>query len=858
MRSNEPTASRRRRAAAPIRPAATAHFAIAPACLTSHLSLSVARAAAAAGTAYTWYDLENTGPTICSMFGYPGVAVLTAHGRIVQHPATRGAALPARVRLVTLKPGHRAQFLLNSTDTIPSPGCPRAYRGVRLAGLPAESETGAADALHPALLQPQSRAGRTRPRALVTSARRSERHPERGRQGRPGATSLERPPPLRIELLAVVRFGRLKRRLGYRRATTRSAINTVSTQSGVFPPRSIKPTTTRIPGGSAEHHGELGRGSAEQRGSHLVRKVPAGKTDVSLARVATQSEAALRRTLDEMIEMDDIHNSWPADAQPIARLVESVLSTSHLGVQPDFCFDRIASRDIASTAAGQTVVRVAERSFQVVELDGSRDSLSDSRVGFGREPAADLSFRTLPRASADAPDYSASPGVRRPYRVGFSRHPSMLRLRHPRRHRDAGGCGLWRQQRAIHERGRKEVPRRDRHRGHERGREREVGSCRRQRDEQRLPHHTRSEPGERRGRTRLDGPERPELSSRHRGNEVYINGTTAFWQKFAGNAAAQLLFGKWIKAPASGQLATLATLTDLQKLFNQLLSSHGQLAKGSITTVRGQRVIAVKDTANGGTLYVATTGTPYPIEVVKNGSERRADRVRPLQPAGQADAAEQRDRHLTVAVTVSPSPREFRHLPEGERAQARLFIAGLGASVLGTGRLGAGSLASAPAAFAKGSLSQGDAGILRLLSAAEILEADLGRQYNELCGLRDREAPGGSRNKAFTNALTLLDSSTPTWRSATEDEFTYFTFINAYLKSREASPVNLDQFRTLLASAATGAANRKPTATMHDSVNKQRERPQNLKMFIDRVLDASLAVLQAWRAQEQEPEAQPV
>ena len=104
------------------------------------------------------------------------------------------------------------------------------------------------------------------------------------------------------------------------------------------------------------------------------------------------------------------------------------------------------------------------------------------------------------------------------------------------------------------------------------------------------------------------------------GNEVYIKGTIAFWQKFAGNAAAQLLWGKWIKAPAGGQLATLAALTDLQKLFNQLVSSHGKLAKGSITTVRAQRVIAVKDPANGGTLYVATTGRPYPIEVVKNGS----------------------------------------------------------------------------------------------------------------------------------------------------------------------------------------------------------------------------------------------
>ena len=43
----------------------------------------------------------------------------------------------------------------------------------------------------------------------------------------------------------------------------------------------------------------------------------------------------------------------------------------------------------------------------------------------------------------------------------------------------------------------------------------------------------------------------------------------------------------------------------------------------------------------------------------------------------------------------------------------------------------------------------------------------------------------------------------------TEDEFTHFTFLNAYLKSRGADPVNLEPFRTLPGSTATGAANRK-------------------------------------------------
>lgn len=104
------------------------------------------------------------------------------------------------------------------------------------------------------------------------------------------------------------------------------------------------------------------------------------------------------------------------------------------------------------------------------------------------------------------------------------------------------------------------------------------------------------------------------------GSEVYINGSQSFWKTFGGSAAAQLLSGKWLKAPATGQLSSLATLTNVQKLFNQLLSSHGTLAKGKTTTIRGQQAIGVTDTTNGGTLYVATTGKAYPLQITKTGS----------------------------------------------------------------------------------------------------------------------------------------------------------------------------------------------------------------------------------------------
>jgi len=103
---------------------------------------------------------------------------------------------------------------------------------------------------------------------------------------------------------------------------------------------------------------------------------------------------------------------------------------------------------------------------------------------------------------------------------------------------------------------------------------------------------------------------------------VYINGSAAFYNHVGGAAAAQLLQGKWLKAPAnSGELASLAELTNLSKLVDTALSGHGTLAKSGTATIGGQKAIGLKDTTKGGTLYVATTGSPFPLEITKGGSE---------------------------------------------------------------------------------------------------------------------------------------------------------------------------------------------------------------------------------------------
>jgi hypothetical protein len=129
--------------------------------------------------------------------------------------------------------------------------------------------------------------------------------------------------------------------------------------------------------------------------------------------------------------------------------------------------------------------------------------------------------------------------------------------------------------------------------------------------------------------------------------------------------------------------------------------------------------------------------------------------------------------------------------------------------LVGPGLIGAGLLAtSLPSrSFAgDGRLTEGDISILRFLSALEIIETDLWQQYNELGGIQDSEVPGGTGSPLYTAALVTLDGDMPQYiHDNTEDEFSHFTFLNAYLQSKNTPPVNLDKFRTLPSSTATGA-----------------------------------------------------
>ncbi len=143
--------------------------------------------------------------------------------------------------------------------------------------------------------------------------------------------------------------------------------------------------------------------------------------------------------------------------------------------------------------------------------------------------------------------------------------------------------------------------------------------------------------------------------------------------------------------------------------------------------------------------------------------------------------------------------------PVNRRSFMKSGILAGGAATVGVGLLANGAHAQD---VDNGSLDAGDVAILRFLAAAELLETDLWQQYAELGGVT--LGPDGTpiTQNNYQLALQHLDGDGSQYiTSNTIDELSHATFINAFLESKGADPVNLDEFRILQGSTATGAQN---------------------------------------------------
>jgi hypothetical protein len=142
------------------------------------------------------------------------------------------------------------------------------------------------------------------------------------------------------------------------------------------------------------------------------------------------------------------------------------------------------------------------------------------------------------------------------------------------------------------------------------------------------------------------------------GRTAYLNAAPAVWRRVGGAAAVQLLQGRWLKVPStSPDYASFEQITSVNRLMSGALSNHGKLARGAKTTIRGAPAVTVLDTTEGGTLYVATTGKPFPLEFTNKGSSGPN-----AAPAGHLTI----DRiNQTVSLNAPTDSIDISQLPSG-------------------------------------------------------------------------------------------------------------------------------------------------------------------------------------------------
>jgi hypothetical protein len=148
------------------------------------------------------------------------------------------------------------------------------------------------------------------------------------------------------------------------------------------------------------------------------------------------------------------------------------------------------------------------------------------------------------------------------------------------------------------------------------------------------------------------------------------------------------------------------------------------------------------------------------------------------------------------------------------RSVNRRSLLKTGALAGGAVAIGAGLVGNATSAFAdesKSRVTKGDIAILTFLSALEQVEADLWIQYAELGGATNQGlSPIDIPFKTglapdYITGLLVLDGDMPQYIvDNTDDEISHHRFLNNYLQSKGAKPIDLSSFAIIPPSGVTG------------------------------------------------------
>jgi hypothetical protein len=106
-------------------------------------------------------------------------------------------------------------------------------------------------------------------------------------------------------------------------------------------------------------------------------------------------------------------------------------------------------------------------------------------------------------------------------------------------------------------------------------------------------------------------------------NSVYVKGNKVFAARLGAALGVKIPADTWLTSTVKGPLAQTAAFTKITTELPLILSGTGKVTKGTSTKINGQPTITIKQQHKlyTGTLYVATTGQPYPLKLTKTGEE---------------------------------------------------------------------------------------------------------------------------------------------------------------------------------------------------------------------------------------------
>ncbi|HUB37002.1 MAG TPA: hypothetical protein VL972_09265 [Solirubrobacteraceae bacterium] len=107
------------------------------------------------------------------------------------------------------------------------------------------------------------------------------------------------------------------------------------------------------------------------------------------------------------------------------------------------------------------------------------------------------------------------------------------------------------------------------------------------------------------------------------GGTLYVRGNRAFSRNLEHTLGVRVPAGRWLKGPTSGALEQAASFVEFNRELPVALGGSGKATKGAVTKVAGHSAIEVIQAheLSKATLYVSTTGEPYPLKLINRGRE---------------------------------------------------------------------------------------------------------------------------------------------------------------------------------------------------------------------------------------------